>query len=157
MGIQGHWSLTYLPYDEIEQAICDYEALGLKINISELDITISGQGGGQLNPVNGAAGAGTQETTSRPASTGPASGQRRGGYRRRPSGPPTAQQLQAQATAYARLFEIFEKHKRSIGRVTIWGLNDRRSWRPGQSPLLFDENNNPKPALEAIAAIKEKH
>ena len=37
-------------------------------------------------------------------------------------------------------------------RVTFWGLNDRRSWRAGQSPLVFDRDNQPKPALQAIVA-----
>jgi GH35 family endo-1,4-beta-xylanase len=148
VGIQGHWSLNYLPYDDIDKAISDYESLGLKVNISELDITIAGQGGGQLTPVNPATGNGQPATM---PTTGPA---RRRGNRRMQSAPPTPQQLQAQAAAYARLFEIFLKHKHSIGRITIWGLNDRRSWRPGQSPLLFDQNSNPKPALQAIADVK---
>ena len=92
---------------------------------------------GQLTPVGG-------NPTTRPMRA------RRPG--RGPFAPPTPQQLQAQAAAYAKLFEIFLKHKDVIGRVTIWGLNDGRSWRQGQAPLLFDAQNRPKPAFDAVIA-----
>lgn len=62
----------------------------------------------------------------------------------------TAEDLKKQAEAYAKLFAIFKKHEDVIERVTFWGLNDRRSWRAGQHPLLFDADNNPKPAYRAI-------
>jgi GH35 family endo-1,4-beta-xylanase len=50
----------------------------------------------------------------------------------------------------ARLFAIFIKHKDVVERVTFWGLSDRRTWRFGQHPLIFDANNQRKPAYEAI-------
>ena len=53
------------------------------------------------------------------------------------------------------MFELFQKHKDVIDRVTFWGINDARSWRPGQAPLLFDANNQPKPAFTAIIHAKE--
>jgi len=62
----------------------------------------------------------------------------------------TAEGLKAQADAYARVFAIFEKHKNTVERVTFWGLNDRRSWRAGENPLIFDINNQRKPAYDAI-------
>jgi GH35 family endo-1,4-beta-xylanase len=34
--------------------------------------------------------------------------------------------------------------------VTFWGLSDRRTWRFGQHPLIFDSNNRRKPAYAAI-------
>ncbi|MFO0915152.1 MAG: endo-1,4-beta-xylanase [Pirellulales bacterium] len=58
--------------------------------------------------------------------------------------------LNQQAADYARLFAIFKKHEDVIERVTFWGLNDRRTWRRGQHPLLFDSNNHPKPAYASI-------
>jgi GH35 family endo-1,4-beta-xylanase/Spy/CpxP family protein refolding chaperone len=64
-----------------------------------------------------------------------------------------AQALKAQADAYARLFTILEKHKDVVERVTFWGLNDRRSWRTGQNPLIFDVNNQRKPAYESIVYV----
>jgi GH35 family endo-1,4-beta-xylanase len=151
VGIQGHWGLNYLPYAEVERSIQDYQALALHVNITEMDITISGQGGGQLTPSPATAPAGTGRPATGPTTT-PTRG--RGSGSRGPSVPPTREQLEAQAQAYARFFEIFHKHADAIDRVTMWGLNDARSWRPGQAPLLFDGENKPKPALEAILAAK---
>jgi GH35 family endo-1,4-beta-xylanase len=119
----------------------------LHVNITEMDITMRGQGGGQLTPD----GAPTTAT----AASGPATGPGRGrGLGRGPITPPTPEQLVAQAQAYAKFFQIFEKHKDAIDRVTFWGLNDARSWRRGQAPLLLDGQNKPKPALTAILEAK---
>ncbi len=35
-------------------------------------------------------------------------------------------------------------------RVTFWGLSDRRTWRFGQHPLIFDATNRRKPSDAAI-------
>jgi GH35 family endo-1,4-beta-xylanase len=126
VGIQGHWSTSTVPYAAIDKAIADYAALGLKVSVTELDVTIRGASGGQLGPGKG------------------------GGRGRGPVAPPSPQDLKAQADAYARLFAIFIKHKAVIERVTFWGLSDRRTWRFGQHPLIFDANNWRKPAYAAI-------
>ncbi|MGB7329320.1 MAG: endo-1,4-beta-xylanase, partial [Rubripirellula sp.] len=125
VGVQGHWRTGSVPYDDIDKAISDYASLGLKVSITELDVTIRGASGGQF---------------------GRGVGRRRFGN----SEPPSVENLNAQAEAYAKLFAIFSKHKDVIERVTFWGLNDRRTWRFGQHPLIFDANNNPKPAYVAI-------
>ena len=52
--------------------------------------------------------------------------------------------------AYASLFSILLKHKDVVERVTFWGLSDRRTWRFGQHPLIFDSSNQRKPAYKAI-------
>ena len=125
VGIQGHWSVTGLTaqkLEEIDRAIDDYRTLKLKVAITELDVTLAGAGGGQLGGGRGAA----------------------------PASPPTPEALQRQSDAYTKLFAIFVKHRDVIDRVTFWGLNDRRSWRAGQSPLIFGRDNQPKPALQAI-------
>ena len=124
VGIQGHWSVTNLnaqKFEQIEQAIENYKALKLKVAITELDVTMTGAGGGQL-----------------------------GGGQRGNATPPSAEALAAQADAYARLFALFVKHRDAIDRVTFWGLHDRRSWRRGQNPLVFDAESQPEPALQAI-------
>ena len=125
VGIQGHWSTTDLPFDALDKAISDYASLGLKISITELDVTIRGTSGGQFGPGFG-------------------------GRRVRGGTPPSPQDLQAQADAYARLFAILIKHKDAVERVTFWGLSDGRTWRFGQHPLIFDSNNQRKPAYAAI-------
>ncbi|NQU22418.1 MAG: endo-1,4-beta-xylanase [Candidatus Nealsonbacteria bacterium] len=125
VGIQGHWSTGRIPYAALDKAISDYASLGLEVSITELDVTIRGASGGQFGRGFG--------------------GRRFGG-----DAPPAPQDLKAQADAYARLFSIFVKHKEVIRRVTFWGLSDRRTWRFGQHPLIFDSNNQRKPAYAAI-------
>lgn len=125
VGIQGHWRSGRVPFDDIEKAITDYASLGLKVSITELDVTIRGASGGQF-------GGGL------------------GGRRARGNTPASVEDLNKQAEDYAKLFAIFQKHENVIERVTFWGLNDRRTWRWGQHPLLFDANNNPKPAYAKI-------
>ncbi len=121
VGIQGHWRSGRVPFEDIEKAITDYASLGLKVSITELDVTIRGEAGGQF-----------------------------GNRRAARSTQPTIEELNAQAEDYAKLFAIFKKYEKVIERVTFWGLNDRRTWRFGQHPLLFDANNNPKPAYASI-------
>ena len=36
---------------------------------------------------------------------------------------------------------------------SFWGLSDRRTWRFGQHPLLFDDNNQRKPAYDAVVNV----
>ncbi len=121
VGIQGHWHL-YNNISDIEKAIIDYESLGLKISISELDVTATGSNSGALT----------------------------GGGR---GGAISAEALQQQAEVYAKMFDIFNRHAKSVSRVTLWGISDRRSWRSGQSPLLFDGQLQPKPALQAVIDV----
>jgi GH35 family endo-1,4-beta-xylanase/enterochelin esterase-like enzyme len=125
VGIQGHWRSGRIPFDDIERAITDYASLGLTVSITELDVTIGGESGGQF-----------------------------GGRRNARSATPSLEELNAQAADYARLFAIFKKHEKVIERVTFWGLTDRRTWRWGQHPLLFDANNRPKPAYASIIEAK---
>jgi GH35 family endo-1,4-beta-xylanase len=128
VGIQGHWSTNNVPYDAIDRAVADYASLGLKVSITELDVTIRGTSGGQLG-----AGSGRRRAT---AAT-----------------PASPEDLKAQADAYARLFATFVKHDGAIERVTFWGLSDRRTWRFGQHPLIFDANNQRKPCYASITNV----
>src|SRR3954447_22742523 len=50
VGIQGHWNSVTLPFAAVDKAIADYSSLGLKVSITELDVTIRGASGGQLGP-----------------------------------------------------------------------------------------------------------
>ncbi len=47
---------------------------------------------------------------------------------------------------YRDAFRIFRAHAADLFSVTLWGLQDGRSWRSAQAPLLFDANLKAKPA-----------
>ena len=130
VGIQGHWTFN-TNLDDVEKAITNFESLGLKVAISELDVAVSGSNSG--------------------AFPGRGFGGRRGfGFRIEPV---SAEALQRQAKFYAKLFQILSRHSDTVSRVTFWGLSDWRSWRSRQSPLLFDRQLQPKPAYQAILDV----
>jgi endo-1,4-beta-xylanase len=120
VGIQGHWHLnTNIP--DVEKAIENYKSLGLKVSISELDVTATGSNSGAFGNQGG--------------------------------GAVSAESFQQQAQVYAKLFDIFNRNSDTISRVTLWGISDRRSWRSGQRPLVYDAQLQPKPALQAIIDV----
>ena len=61
----------------------------------------------------------------------------------------------AQAKAYAKLFKLLidldTQYPAQITRVTMWGIDDKNSWKSKGNPCLFDANLNPKPAFWAVS------
>ncbi|MFM2394718.1 MAG: hypothetical protein RLZZ546_2700 [Bacteroidota bacterium] len=143
VGIQGHWSINGLPLDEIEKSIIEYHALGLKVMITELDITTL------PNPWD-LKGADVNQNYEGSPYMNP--------Y---PNGLPDSVSLKL-AASYEALFKIFLKHKDKIDRVTFWGVNDGNSWLNNwpiknrtNYPLLFDRNYQPKEAYRKVVAVKK--
>ena len=64
--------------------------------------------------------------------------------------------FKAQAEYYKGLFDIYEKYKDGISAVIFWGINDTKSWRASQQPLIFDENYLAKPAYYSIVEGREE-
>jgi endo-1,4-beta-xylanase len=60
------------------------------------------------------------------------------------------------ADAYAGIFRAFVKHRENVKMVTFWGANDAVSWRRFGTPLLFDGDNRPKPAFEAVIRVAKE-
>ncbi len=142
VGIQGHWKVDGIPFDDIEKSIVEYAELGLKVSITELDITVL------PNPWD-LQGADVNQNFPGSPFMNP--------Y---PSGLPDSLQVKL-AKAYENLFKIFIKHKDKIERITFWGVNDGQSWLNGwpikgrtNYPLLFDRNFKPKPAFDKVIALK---
>jgi endo-1,4-beta-xylanase len=67
--------------------------------------------------------------------------------------PPAAgNNLTLQATRYGEYMKLFLEYSSMMGRVSIWGITDDKSWRAAGEPLLFDKNGKAKPAY--ISFIK---
>ena len=144
IGMQGHWHLNYPSLEEIEQSILDYANLGVKVAITELDISV-------LPNPRDLQGAEITQNFENNELLNP--------YK---EGLPDSVQVQL-ANRYKDIFKIFLKHKDKISRVTFWGVNDGQSWLNGfpvrgrtNYPLLFDRELKPKAAYDSIIALKER-
>lgn len=143
VGIQGHWRAYNIPLKDIEESIIEYSKLGVKVMFTELDLGVL------PNPWDSDA-ADVSMKAEYSAKMNPYA-----------NGLPDA--MQAKLTkGYQDLFKLFLKHKDKISRVTFWGVNDGQSWLNGwpvagrtNYPLLFDRNFKPKPAFDAVIALKK--
>jgi len=143
VGEQGHYSLGMNIFDDLEGSIVAFSNLGVKVMITELDLTIlpfptseitadvsmSYQNSAKYNPY-------TKEV---PESV-----------------------LNEFSDYYVKLFKLFVKHKDVIDRVTFWGVNDGQSWRNywpikirTDYPLLFDRDNKAKPVVDRIIKVSK--
>ena len=141
IGIQGHDHMDW-PSAELEDAaLTDFAKLGVKVNITELDIDVLPRTTGQQ---------GAEVTLHAEA---------RSELNPYPDGLPDAVQ-EALAKRYASLFSVFLRHRGLITRVTFWGVTDAGSWLNNwpvngrtSYPLLFDRNARPKPAFGAVLEL----
>lgn len=145
IGMQGHWHLHTPSLEDIEKSIVDYAALGLKVAITELDISVL------PNPQD-LVGAEITQNFENSEIMNPYT-----------KGMPDSIQVKL-ANRYTDIFKIFLKHKDKISRVTFWGVDDGQSWLNGfpvqgrtNHPLLFDRELKPKSAYDSIIALKQNH
>jgi endo-1,4-beta-xylanase len=142
VGIQSHDSLTWPTVQQLDAAIAEFARLGVKVNITELDVDVlprPGQDNGNAE---------INRTAKEIPELDP--------YK---SGLP--QQVQQKLAArYADLFRVFVQHRDDIGRVTFWGVTDATSWLNNwpvrgrtNYPLLFDREGKPKPAYPAVIRV----
>jgi endo-1,4-beta-xylanase len=141
IGMQGHMTMDFPTVDEEEKSIIAFSETGVKVMITELDLTVLPSPGNKVSADVALS------------------------YEYRKQLNPYSDGLpdsvaQAAHDRYAAFFKLFLKHADKIDRVTMWGLTDGHSWRnnwpvPGRTdyPLLFDRNYQPKPIVETI--IKE--
>jgi GH35 family endo-1,4-beta-xylanase len=135
LGMQCHFELDEIQFDNLELLFSELRKLGLKVVISELDIDVV------------------------PRSRWWADG---GKYRDEISKidpykngcPPEI--LARQADQYAQLFRLFKQNEDIVESVSFWNLHDGESWLNAfpwnrvNHPLLFDRNRKPKPAFHAV-------
>ncbi len=145
VGIQEHVSLNWPAPAQISQTIAAFSSLGVKVNISELDVDV-------LPPT----AAGHSADVGLLLARNP---------RLNPYPQELPQPVQEElARRYGQLFFVYVQNRKSIERVTFWGVNDGDSWLnnwpvPGRRnyPLLFDRHDQPKPAFSNVIASAEKY
>lgn len=140
VGLQGHVGLTYPGMEEWEASIAAFEALGLQVHITELEVDVL------PSPYQMSAEISNRFEYSRENDP----------Y---PQGLPEAVQQQL-ADRYEQVFRILLRHRDSVQRVTFWGLHDGISWKndfpiAGRTnhPLLFDRQMQPKPAYQRLLQL----
>ena len=138
VGIQGHWDLDFSAIKELEKSIKKIAKYGVKVMITELDITVlpkpdkadivRSRNCQPLSPYINPYPDGLPETV--------------------------ADKLSGK---YYELFKLFVKHSDKISRVTFWGVHDKYSWHNYwpilcrvDYPLLFDRECRPKRAFDAV-------
>ncbi len=131
VGIQGHWNIVSPTREELVATIEDVNALGLKVQVTELDV--------RVNP-HWAGGALTIEEDEKHAV-----------YELTP-------ELNDKLTAqYKMIFDTFREYSNVLSSVTFWNLYDGDTWldlRKGNLgynyPLLFDNEMQPKDAFYSV-------
>ncbi|WPU95246.1 endo-1,4-beta-xylanase [Mucilaginibacter sabulilitoris] len=123
VGLQAHWSFDEPTSNELIATVKKFASLGLKVQITELDISVY--------PWE------KNHRTLRPGEDTSYSPERE----------------QKQADQYDMVFKVFRKYKKYITGVTFWNVSDRYTWLDtypveGRKnyPLLFDQNLQPKKA-----------
>lgn len=125
IGSQTHVTVSKPTVEQMEETLNDLACLGLPIHITELDVNAAKVGQATV----GADISANSEAT-------------KGGL--------VEDAEKRQSDQYANLFRAFANHKDFVKMVTLWGVNDAVSWRRNGNPLLFDGNDTPKPAFNAV-------
>jgi len=138
VGSQEHDKMDWPTVDQLDNTISELAALGLRVNITELDIDV-------LPSASNYRGADVSVNFELNEKINPYA-----------KGLPDQVQQQL-AKRYADLFKVFLKHAKSIDRVTFWCVTDGDSWLNGwpvkgrtSYPLLFGRDGKPKPAFDAV-------
>lgn len=139
IGSQDHNRMDWPTVKQEAETIEAFAALGIRVNINELDVDVLPRTTRQNTADISAT------TAARTAESNP--------YM---AGLPEEMQ-QALAKRYAELFAVFVQHRDVIGRITFWGVTDGDSWlnnfpTRGRTnyPLLFDRQGKPKLAFDAV-------
>ena len=149
VGMQAHWKLNDPSPDELRKALDEVTSLGLKVQFTEMDITIR-----------------LPQPTSAPG-TAPIGA----GALPTPDPGYTPEAETKQIAQYKMAFDIFRHYKKFITSVTFWNVSDRSSWLDWRGggltggaaaganmprvvrkayPLLFDENLQHKKAYWSV-------
>jgi endo-1,4-beta-xylanase len=146
IGMQGHIGMESPSLDEYEAAIVAYANEGMKIMVTELDMSILPQ---------------PDRNVGADIATSFEYKQKLNPYT---EGVPE-EQILAWDNRMVALFQLLLKHSDSVSRVTLWGVSDGMSWKNNfpvrgrtDYPLLFDRAYQPKSIVGKLIeeAIKQK-
>lgn len=145
IGMQCHIGLDYPDINEFEKSVEAFAALGVKVMITEMDISV-------LSMPDKNVGAEISRSYEYQKKMNPY-------IEGLPDSINTAFEKR-----YLDFFKLFLKHKDVISRVTTWGVNDGQSWKNNwpmrgrtDYPLLFDRKNQPKPVVKMIIEEASKY
>ena len=127
IGMQGHYNIYDNPtIEDFEKAIQMYLELVDDIQITEFDVRINHEAGGQLQFSRGEGQVLTDSIA------------------------------ELQKKKYAELFTVIRKYKKNFSCVTFWNLGDRDSWLGANNfPLLFDGEYQRKPVYYTVRDFKK--
>lgn len=138
VGMQDHVRLEWPSISDEAATIEAFAKLGVKVNITELDVDV-------LPPVKKELMADVSKSIAATPELNPYV-----------DGLPASVQ-QALAKRYAELFDVFLKHRDVITRVTFWCVTNRDSWLNNwpvrgrtSYPLLFDRTGQPTLAYASV-------
>ena len=138
VGMQGHMDMVFPDLDEFEKSMLAFAETGVKLMITELDVTVLPRPGIDV-------GAEISASFEYQQKLNPYA-----------EGLPDSVSI-ALNNRYNDIFKLFLKHSDILERVTLWGVYDGQSWRNdwpvrGRTDyaLLFDRNFQPKPVVKTI-------
>lgn len=138
IGMQGHFGMDSPSIEEYEETIKEYAAEGVKVMVTELDLSIL-----PSPQWNVGADIGTNFEYE----------QKLNPYT---EGVPEAAKA-AWNNRMTDFFKLFIKHSDTVTRVNLWGIADGDSWKndfpvKGRTdyPLLFNRDHQPKGAVQMI-------
>ena len=141
VGLQGHNNLIFPSMQQQEAAITAFAKLGVKVNITELDINV-------LPFVSEEEGPRIKLSDELQPKLNPYT-----------SGLPKSVN-EEQAMQFAQLFRVYLKHRDVIDRITFWGVTDGDSWLNNfpvrgrtNYPLLFDREGKAKLSFDTLIAV----
>lgn len=143
VGLQGHMDMVFPDLDEFEKSMLAFAETGVKLMITELDVTVLPRPGIDV-------GAEISASFEYQQKLNPYA-----------EGLPDSVSI-ALNNRYNDIFKLFLKHSDILERVTLWGVYDGQSWRNNwpvrgrtDYPLIFDRNYQPKPVVKFIVEEAE--
>lgn len=144
VGMQSHVAFS-TPLDEYERSIEAFAAEGVKVMITELDLSV-------LPWPHGNMGAAVENNFEYQERMNPF----RKGL--------TKEMEDKQTDFFCRLFDIYLRHADDITRVTFWGVGDGDSWKNNwpvrgrtDYPLAFDREYRAKPFVKEIIEMAKRY